>query len=295
MRPLIDADCLLYQIGFSSQENVDGEVIPRSWEFAQDLLDNQIRIINDEVGATEPPLLFLTNTKRINKLLNKQRKREDVPPKPYVENFRMAVAQEKGYKAGRKTEKPHHFYNLLSYILSAYETSIDESGLEADDGLCIYQYSRWKQGFLDTTICSPDKDVRQVPGYTYSWEVGKRPSIGPLLVDELGWLEKKSSSKVFGVGDKFFYYQMIAGDGVDNVGGIKGKGPMFAYHLINEATSSRECYELVAEKYVQAWGEDWKTKMKEQSRLLWMIRELNEDGSRVEWKPPPRLEKETSG
>ena len=288
MKPLIDSDILLYEIGFSSETKDDGVITPRSWDFAQGLLDDRIKLICNEVEATEPPLLFLTNTKRINKLLNKQRKREDAPPKEYVENFRVEAAKEKEYKGGRKTDKPYHFYNLLSYILSSYPTNINEDGLEADDAMCIYQYSRWKQGLKDTIICSRDKDVRQCPGWHYSWEVGKQAAIGPIEVDELGWLEKKSSQKVFGVGDKFFYYQMIAGDGVDNVGGIKGKGPMFAYHLINEATSSRECYELVAEKYVQAWGDDWKDKMKEQAQLLWMIRELNEDGSRVGWKPPKR-------
>lgn len=289
MKALIDSDILLYEIGFSSEQRVDGEVVPNSWEFAQELLDNRIRLIQDEVEASEPPLLFLTNTRRINKLLNKQRKREDVQPKSYVENFRVEVAKEKDYKGGRKTTKPFHFYNLLSYILSNYPCHIDENGLEADDAMVIHQYSRWKQGLKDTIICSRDKDVRQCPGWHYSWEVGKQASIGPLEVDELGWLEKKSSSKVFGVGVKFFYYQMIAGDGVDNVGGIKGKGPMFAYNLINDATSPRECYELVAEKYVQAWGEGWKTKMREQAQLLWMVRELDEEGRRVDWRPPAKL------
>lgn len=303
MKPLIDGDILLYEIGFSSEQKVDGEVVPNSWEFAQELLDNRIKLICDEVEATEPPLLFLTNTRKINKTLNKQRKREDVPPKPYVENFRVEAAKEKEYKGGRKSDKPFHFLNLLHYILASYPVHINEDGLEADDAMVIHQYARWKQGLKDTIICSRDKDVRQCPGWHYSWEVGKQASIGPIEVDELGWLkhvnegERDSKgalkpAKIFGVGDKFFYYQMINGDAVDNVGGIKGKGPVFAYHLINDATSSRECYELVAEKYVQAWGDDWKEKMREQANLLWMIRELDENGEKVKWKPPNR-EKES--
>ena len=162
----------LYEIGFSSEQKVDGEVVPNSWEFAQELLEKRINLILSEVEATEPPLLFLTNTKRINKLLNKQRKRENDTPKDYVENFRVAAAKEKEYKGGRKTDKPFHFYNLLSYILSNYPTHINEDGLEADDAMCIFQYSRWKQGLKDTIICSRDKDVRQCPGWHYSWEVG---------------------------------------------------------------------------------------------------------------------------
>ena len=98
MKPLIDSDILLYEIGFSSETKDDGVITPRSWDFAQGLLDERIKLICDEVEATEPPLLFLTNTKRINKLLNKQRKREDAPPKEYVENFRVEAAKEKEYK-----------------------------------------------------------------------------------------------------------------------------------------------------------------------------------------------------
>ena len=308
MKPLIDGDIILYEVGFSSEEVVDGVIIPRSWDFTVGLLEKRLALISSEVEATEPPLLFLTNTRRINKLLNKQRKREDVPEKPYVENFRVEVADsiEKGdvdskeYKGGRKQQKPFHFYNLLSHILSSYPHHIDESGLEADDAMVIHQYSRWKQGLKDTIICSRDKDVRQCPGWHYSWEVGRQASIGPIEVDELGWLEHKSPedrdakgklkpAKIFGTGEKFFYYQMMTGDTVDSVAGIRGKGPVFGYHLLKDATSVRECYELVAEKYVQAWGDKWKEKMKQQANLLYMIREVDEEGNKVLWKPPKRL------
>lgn len=305
MKPLIDSDILLYEIGYSSEQKIDEEVVPNSWDFAQDLLEKRIDLICDEVGATEPPLLFLTNTPRISKLQNKQRIREGVAPKEYVENFRIQVAVDekhrvkdeevKEYKGGRKLGKPFHFYNLLSHILASYPVCVNESGLEADDAMVIHQYSRWKDGHKDTIICSRDKDVRQCPGWHYSWEVGKQPSIGPIDVDELGWLEKKPSSKIFGVGQKFFYYQLLVGDTVDNVGGIKGRGPVFAYNLLKDVDSVRECYELVAEKYVQHWGEDWKKKFRQQADLLWMIREVDENGEKIKWKPPQLLEKETSG
>lgn len=314
MKPLVDADILLYEIGFSSEQKVDGEVVPNSWEFAQDLLDKRINLICDEVEATEPPLLFLTNTKRINKILNKKRVRDNVEPKEYVENFRISVADSikkgdvdsKEYKSGRAATKPFHFYNLLAYILGTYDTVINEEGLEADDAMVSYQYTRWKQGLKDTILCSRDKDIRQCPGFHYSWEVGAQASIGPLDVDELGWLEHKNEgerdakgrlkpAKIFGVGSKFFYYQMLVGDSVDAIAGIKGRGAVFAYNLLKDTPTERECYELVAEKYLQAWGDRWKEKMRQQSELLWMVREFDDNGEKVKWKPPQRLENETSG
>lgn len=307
MRPLIDSDILLYELGFSSQQVIDGEVVPNSWEFVQDLLEKRIKLICDEVEATEPPLMFLTATPRINKLLNRERKRQDLPPKEYVENFRVEVAKEKVYKSGRKPDKPFHFYNLLSYILTNYETYVDETGLEADDAMVIHQHTRWKQGLYDTIICSRDKDVRQCPGWHYSWEVGNQASIGPLFVDDFGMLEHKNAgerdakgklkpAKIFGTGQKFFYYQLMNGDSVDAIPGLKGKGPVFAYNLLKDASTVRECYELVAEKYVQAWGDHWKIKFREMANLLWMVRERDEKGEKILWKPPQLEEKrETSG
>jgi 5'-3' exonuclease len=286
----------LYEIGYGSERTNEetGNKEPVSWEEAQELLDKRISLIVEEAGATEP-LLFLTNTRRINKMRNKERVRAEKPVKEYIPNFREEIAKEKEYKGTRKAEKPFHFYNLLAYIMAQYPTAIHEDGLEADDFMCIMQYRDWQSG--NTIICSRDKDVRQCPGHHFSWELGVQPAIGPLFVEPLGFLElqekedkngKKKPPKLFGVGEKFFYAQMIMGDVVDNIGGLKGKGPAFAYNLLKDAKSSRECYELVAEKYVQAWEDNWKEKMREQANLLWMVRELDEDNKPVLWKPPKR-------
>lgn len=291
MKALIDADVLLYEIGFSSErsELVGGHkvVVPASWEFCQELFDKKITLIQDEIQATEPPRLFFTNTASLNKTLNKRRAYIDEAPVPFVDNFRYALAKERAYKAGRASAKPFHFNNIIAYALSEYDCHVNESGLEADDAMCIEQYSRWKVGDLTTTICSRDKDLRQCPGWHYSWECGKQASIGPMLVDELGILEEREKG-VFGTGDKFFYYQLVVGDAVDTVGGLYNKGPKFAYPLLKDATSSREAYEAVAEVYVRAWGERWKEKIKEQADLLWMVRETK-NGKKVLWKPPKLL------
>ena len=295
MQPLLDSDILLYEIGFSGQ-TAEG---PRDWNFVEELLTNRIKLICDEVGATQPPLLFLTNTLRINKMLNKQRKREETNEVEYTDNFRFEVAKEKEYKAGRKLDKPFHFYNLLAHILATYETRIHEGGLEADDYICITQYSRLAE--KDTIICSRDKDLKQCPGWHYSWEVGRQASRGPFWVDPLGELThenegerdakgKLKQPKIFGTGHKFFYYQLLTGDQVDNIGGIKGQGPKFAYNLLKDAETERQCYELVAEVYVKAWEDQWKEKMKEQADLLHMVREINPDGSLKLWLPPVREE-----
>lgn len=300
MKPLIDCDVLLYEIGFSSQQVVDGEIEPNSWEFCQNLFDEKVKLICDEVGATEPPLLFLTSTPYITKMLNKSRKRNEEVVKDFVPNFRNDIAVTKEYKGGRKETKPYHFYNLINYITSQYEIYVDESGLEADDAMCIYQFSRLDDA--NTIICSRDKDLKQCPGWHFTWECGKQPSWGPKWINEIGFLEnvnegkinpktnKPMPLKVRGGGHLFFYYQMLTGDGVDNIPGAMGRGPALAYRVLHDITDERTAYELTAEKYVQVYGDVWEEKWNEMSGLLWMVRKLDEEGKPIPWKVPPYVE-----
>ncbi|MDB4302036.1 hypothetical protein N9924_00565, partial [bacterium] len=74
MTPLIDADVLRYEIGFSG-EYVDDEGRPqvRDFEFVAELLDQKVKEICAEVWSTEPPVLFLTMDHRLHKKCNKQR------------------------------------------------------------------------------------------------------------------------------------------------------------------------------------------------------------------------------
>lgn len=290
---LTDADILLYEVGYSGQivDKETGELRVFSWEDVQETLEKKLSLIMYETESTDIKLFF-TNTKRINKLLNRERKFKEKPLKEFVPNFREELAVQKEYKGGRKQDKPKHFYNLLAHMLANYDCVVDENGLEADDMLCITQYKSWEK--KDTIICSRDKDVRQCPGLHYSWEINKQASVGPLFIEPLGFLEKKDKTStgkpkpvtLFGGGHKWFYAQMLTGDAVDNIGGLHGYGPVFAYNLLNDAKTERECYELVAEVYVKNFPEDWKIRMKEQADLLWMVRELDEENKPKLWLPP---------
>lgn len=301
MRALIDADILFYEIGSSAQhldkDNLDEDGLPtlevNSWEWTQQLFDDKIDVICKEVEADEPPLLFITNTDYINHLLNKRRRWTGEPEKDFVPVFRHKVAKEKPYKFGRVETKPYHFKNLVNYAMNEYECVIDENGLEADDMMCIHQF---RSEPYTTIICSRDKDLRQCPGLHYSWECGKQRSIGPLFAGELGYLDAlnekerltikpKPPLKVFGVGAKWLYYQMIVGDTVDNIGGLKQGGPVAAFKLLKDCKTERECFEKVRDRY-KTTGEGWKERMKEAADLVYMIRELNEDGSWKMWRPP---------
>ena len=152
-----------------------------------------------------------------------------------------------------------------------------------------------------TIICSRDKDLRQCPGWHYSWECGAQRSIGTYFVDPLGYLTAKNEKerkeakkngqkmphlKVFGTGAKWLYYQMLTGDGVDNIGGLKKTGPVGAYDLLKDCKSERECFEKVRDMYSKT-GEGWKERMRESADLVYMIRNFDFEKKEYErWRPP---------
>ena len=240
--------------------------------------------------STEPPLLFLTNDRRLHKKVNKQRKKEGKEELEYMPNFRDEVAQKKEYKGNRKAEKPFHYDNLTAYIFSKYDVKV-AVGMEADDLMSVYQWERVKQGHLDTIICSRDKDLRITPGMHFSWSCGRQEQFGPARVTELGELKLiKNNKKIFGTGLSFFYSQLITGDVVDNVPGLPKGGPVLAYKTLAECGSELEMFNSVAALYQDRFGDDWRAEMREQTDLLWMVRELDEKGEPIRYVFPDERE-----
>ena len=284
MQPLLDGDILRYEIGFCGEyKEIDPEtgeevVKIREWQFVQSLLDNKIKSICDEVGADKDPIVFLTASSYLCDVLNRMRKYSELTDVHMVVPFREEIATLRPYKGTRKGAKPFHFDNITAYLLANYNCDI-AFGIEADDRMAQLQSD-------DTIICSRDKDLRMVPGWHYGWECGLQPSFGPELVDAKGWLKLDRKGDVKGAGLKFFFYQMLVGDTVDNIPGCAKIGPKKAMALLEPFTTKREYELVVIGAYKKAYGDEWKAILEEQSKLLWMIREMSEDGSpkHYEWR-----------
>lgn len=255
MTPLLDGDILPYEIGFGCEYNKDG--IP-SFDYVKEAVDGKIEEICKAVGATEPPLIFLTGKG----------------------NFREAIAEKKGYKANRKdSKKPFHFYNIRAYLEQSYGAVVCE-GYEADDALAMHQTD-------NTIICSRDKDLRQVPGNHYSWECGKQGEIGPYVVDELGeWWTEKLPNELKGTGYRFFAAQCLMGDKVDNIPGLPGWGPVKTYEYLKDISSPEELIKAVLEAYKDRYLDTAlaELELEEQAQLVWMVRGKDEDDNLIMWK-----------
>lgn len=285
MRPLIDGDILLHEIGWSGEFNDkdSGEYILLSSEHVIELLDEKIRLICEDVDATEPPTLYFSSSQEIVERINKLRRWQGGEEIVFVPNFRYEVAKTKPYKGTRKNPKPFHFYNILFYALSKYNCVISEGGLEADDMMCIDQTSS-PEG--STIICSRDKDLRICPGLHFSWECGNQKAKGPVYTDRLGWLELEVSekrlpsgkvakeNKVTGYGLFFFYAQMLMGDSADNIPGLPKYGPKAAFDLLNTCKTEDQLKSVVKDHYKMVMGaEKSKEYFLEQANLLHMVQE----------------------
>jgi 5'-3' exonuclease len=266
LKALIDGDILRYEIGFASEIGwkTIGEPVP--WWYCQELFDRRVDLIMRETGASEKQF-FLSGKN----------------------NFRNQIAKTKVYKGTRVEHKPQNFDNLTAYIKGMEDTIVTD-GIEADDAMAIEQVRcEADEKIPDATIiCSRDKDLRQVPGWHYGWEIGNQPSFGPSLIDSLGWIEldrSGSSPKIKGGGYKFFCSQLLTGDTVDNIPGLPKCGPVNAFELLNRYNDCESLMHQVKLIYDdRILTKSSKEYLLEQGRLLWLIRRYNEDGSPQMWE-----------
>lgn len=262
MQPLVDGDILLYEIGFAGETawkgmkqqtdpSYEGPFIP-PWEFVEEILEMRIGNICAIVEATEPPLFFFTGKT----------------------NFRNDIARRKKYK-DRPGNKPWHYYNIKAFIKGKYEWR-EQEPYEADDLLAIEQTSRGCSNA--TIICSRDKDLRQVGGWCYSWELGQQAQFGPFFIEGYGSIEiSEDGKKIRGTGDKYFLSQCLTGDVVDSIPGLPKCGPRKAFEILQATQTYTEGLEAVLEAYRAFYGGVivGDEALTEQARLLYMLREEN--------------------
>lgn len=265
MQPLVDGDVILYELGFAAETawkgmkketdpEYEGPFIP-PWELVEEMLEGRIGNICGtvavETGFTiDEPIFFFTGKT----------------------NFRNEIARRSKYKE-RAGDKPWHYYNIKAFIKGKYEWR-EREGLEADDLMAIEQTSR---GCSESTIiCTRDKDLRQVGGWHFGWELHKQAQFGPMFVDGYGFIALSADRKsIKGYGEKFFLSQCLTGDRVDTVPGLPGTGPVEAFKTVAHTQTYAEGLEAVREAYRGLYGGvlEADEALTEQARLLYMLRE----------------------
>lgn len=160
-------------------------------------------------------------------------------------NYRLDYNPE--YKANRKdTPRPKWLQELREHLVVSHGASVSD-GNEADDEMAIAQCA----DINNTIIASLDKDLLQIPGKHFSWE------IRGTSVKGLEWVKPSIFREVSGLdGLRHFYYQLLMGDRTDNIFGFDGvareKVPKFlegdvAYLMSLE--TELDMYNFILEKY----------------------------------------------
>jgi 5'-3' exonuclease len=157
-------------------------------------------------------------------------------------NYRHTIRED--YKANRKGRgKPVHYNLIREYLVKRFNAQVIDS-MEADDALGLAQTP-------STVIATIDKDLLMVEGMHYNY--GKKE-----------WAEVTADE-----GTYFFYKQMLTGDRVDNIIGIRGIGEKKAAKLLN-ATKQDKWDELVIDMYMQEFDDGFHRAV-ENSQLLWIL------------------------
>lgn len=284
MKCLIDADILAYEVSSSGtyKDQDTGEAVVKDFERVAELFDQRIKEIEGECWATEPSTLYLTGDSTLGKSINRRLKYSGEEEVVFKKNFRESVAWSKPYKGQRKEEKPFHFHNLREYMLDNYHVIIS-NGVEADDLIAAELVKAGDK--LDVICCSRDKDLRTIGGMHFGWPCGLQPQFGPERITEFGYLELDlEGKKLKGGGQAFLYAQMLTGDRVDNIPGLKNYGKKKAYNALKNCVSLEDLEVSVKNLYIEAYGDKYKFYYDEQLTLLSLLKELPE-GSYYEVQP----------
>ncbi|MHA2069034.1 MAG: hypothetical protein ACXABY_32125 [Candidatus Thorarchaeota archaeon] len=261
MRAIIDGDILRYEIGHAAETGwraitEDEDALP-PFDYVRDLLLQRVAYILEECGC-DTHTIYITEGP----------------------TFRFDIAKRKPYKGTRKPNKPWHYKNLSMYLVEFLGSTV-VTGIEADDAMAIDHVND-----PDSVLCSRDKDLRQVPGMYFSWELGNSPAFGPVMIDDLGEINLTPNRKdIKGTGFAFFAAQMLIGDKVDNIPGLPFCGPVAAIDVLSKCATKEEYMDTVIAMYSQYYGDEWRDELLEQGRLCWLLRYLNEDGSIPLWTP----------
>ena len=178
MKLLIDADFIVYKSCAAAETEVDfGRdviLVTSNFSDAYGATKREITKLENKFGAFTSVILFFSDSK----------------------NFRKKILED--YKGHRNRKKPCGYKRVINKLKKEYKVIIMPT-LEADDSMGVYATQH-----PGNMICSPDKDMRQIPGQLYN-------------MDETTLITEEA-------GAKWHLIQSMAGDQTDGYSGVPGIG-----------------------------------------------------------------------
>ena len=188
MKLLIDADFIVYKSCAAAETEIDfGDdviIVTSKFSEAYNKVKRELKKIHDAIWDSDEMILFFSDST----------------------NFRKEIQSD--YKGHRNRKKPCGYKRVINALKDDYRVIIMPS-LEADDAMGIYATKN-----PGNMICSPDKDMRQIPGKLYDMET-------ITLISET-------------TGPQWHLIQTLAGDQTDGYSGVNGIGIKRAEALFKE-------------------------------------------------------------
>ncbi len=189
MKLLIDADYVVYKCCASAETEIDwgDDVIVVTSKFSDALacVKREINKIRNEFIWDVPEIILFFSDST---------------------NFRKSI--QPSYKGHRNRKKPCGYKRVINALQEEYEVIVMPT-LEADDALGIYATAN-----PGNVICSPDKDMRQIPGRLFDMK-------------ETMTVKEEDA-------DEWHLIQTLAGDQTDGYAGVPGIGVKRAAALFKE-------------------------------------------------------------
>jgi DNA polymerase-1 len=185
---LIDADYIVYKCCAATETEIDwGEdliTVVSNFSDAYGMVERELNGIANDLGCFDDSILFFSDSI----------------------NFRKSIDPD--YKGHRNRKKPCGYKRVINKLKQEY-TVIVMPELEADDAIGIYATQ-----YPGHIICSPDKDMRQIPGQLFDLTQG----VVEVTPEE---------------GAKWHLIQTMSGDQTDGYAGIPGIGVKRAEALLD--------------------------------------------------------------
>lgn len=243
---LIDADTLLYRVGFSNPS--DASIACIRLEKSINEIYGKVVDIHGSSGKLFNTVVFFT--------------------KPDGSRYRDKFNNKTKYKENRAGgPSPVFMDEMRQYIRENFVANESPSSLyEADDAISWWGWHTYVNG-NPSIICGVDKDLNQIPGYH---------------LDYGNW---NSYSLDVDAANYYFFKQLLTGDVADNIPGIKGIGPKKAEKLLGAGNNADEWWDITlaayTKHYVDATPEELSDMLYERGNKLWIQRYEGQT-----WYPP---------
>lgn len=254
--PLVDADYLVYRVGFAVK---DDEPV----EYALSTVKQAIHNIWDRFPEAPKGTLYLTGKG----------------------NFRDKVATLQVYKGNRDpANKPLYYSEIRDYMIQHHDAVVVQ-GMEAEDACGVEQYAHKDKS---TVIVGVDKDLLCIPGFHYNPVKDEMIYVTKAEADTHFWkqvLTGDTTDNILGCG--------VRREEVYKSGKKKGQsyvkrygvGPIEADEWLTPVAGRwNDMQAVVLAQYARFYGSEARRVMHENAKLIWILRErgVTYNGSSIE-------------